>query len=330
MSYQFQFSPYQSPFKRPLHTSHGIWQTRSGVIVGLTAETGQTGWGEIAPIPWFGSETVEQALAFCRSLPETITDAIVVSIPDELPACQFGFESALQSLNLRSFNPQSLSYSRLLPAGRSALHTWQPLWQQGHHTFKWKIGVMAIVEELALFEHLISSLPPASTLRLDANAGLTLDEAERWLEACDRVNALENTAPKLEYLEQPLPPAQLQTMLELGQHYTTAIALDESVASLRQLQECYQQGWRGVFVIKPAIAGSPARLRQFCQTYSIDAVFSTALETAIGRQAGLRLAAELGNRDRAVGYEGTFEQFDYFDLPSGSDVSNALVEPSGV
>jgi O-succinylbenzoate synthase len=91
-------------------------------------------------------------------------------------------------------------------------------------------------------------------------------------------------------------------MQELSYCYATAIALDESVATLAQLEACYQQGWRGIFVIKPSIAGSPKRLRQFCQANKIDAVFSSVFETVVGRQAVLRLASELANNNRAVGF----------------------------
>jgi O-succinylbenzoate synthase len=87
------------------------------------------------------------------------------------------------------------------------------------------------------------------------------------------------------------------------------LAIDESVATLSQLRECYQKGWRGIFVIKPAIVGSPSQLRKFCQETAIDAVFSSVFETTIGRQAGLRLAAELSLKHRAVGY-GTSQWFD--------------------
>jgi O-succinylbenzoate synthase len=55
-------------------------------------------------------------------------------------------------------------------------------------------------------------------------------------------------------------------------------------------------------VIKPAIIGSPQRLRSFCRECPIDTVFSSVFETAIGRDAGLQLAQELQTRDRAVGY----------------------------
>lgn len=94
MHYQFAFHPYQRQFKRPLKTHHGIWAVREGIILRLTDENKRVSWGEIAPIPWFGSETLEQALDFCQQLPSEITEETIFSIPSELPACQFGFESA--------------------------------------------------------------------------------------------------------------------------------------------------------------------------------------------------------------------------------------------
>ena len=68
-------------------------------------------------------------------------------------------------------------------------------------------------------------------------------------------------------------------MSELSNQYSTPLALDESVATLTQMQACYQRGWQGIFVIKPAIAGFPSQLRKFCQEHKIDAVFSSVFET---------------------------------------------------
>ncbi|MBR8834328.1 MAG: o-succinylbenzoate synthase [Stigonema ocellatum SAG 48.90 = DSM 106950] len=376
MVYRFEFRPYRQRFVRSLTTSHGIWNNRDGIILRLTNETG-TGWGEIAPISWFGSETLEQALDFCRQLHCVITDDMISSIPDELPACQFGFESAawgrgewgvgsrewgrgewgvgsrewgrgewgvgsrewgrgewgvgsrewgnekegedivipLSASSLSTPHspfplfphspfptPHSLTYSGLLPAGEAALEAWQVLWLSGYGTFKWKIGVYGTQEELEIFELLTQALPASAKLRLDANGGLSYEDAHLWLWACDRVNAKDDLPLEIEFIEQPLSVEQFQEMLELSSCYTTAIALDESVATLHQLAACYQQGWREIFVIKPGIVGSPSRLRQFCQHHEIDAVFSSVFETAIGRQAALQLAAELSQRNRAVGF----------------------------
>ncbi|MEB3179718.1 MAG: o-succinylbenzoate synthase [Nostocaceae cyanobacterium] len=310
MFYQFEFHPYQRQFKIPLQTNHGVWKMREGIIIRLTDNTGKVGWGEIAPLDWFGSESFAEAWDFCCELPAEITQEMIFAIPDTLRACQFGFESALsmvlgdrQQTREEFMNPvlNSLTYSALLPALEAALHSWEELWNQGYRTFKWKIGVAALDEELKIFQQLTgqreetTSLPKGAKLRLDANGGLGWSAAKTWLEACDE-------AGMVEFLEQPLGVDKFEAMWELSNLYSTPLALDESVANLQQLKNCYELGWRGVFVIKAAIAGSPSRLRRFCQQHQIDAVFSSVFETAIGRQAALNLAAELSHQERAVGF----------------------------
>ncbi|MEH2409766.1 o-succinylbenzoate synthase [Nostoc sp.] len=316
MTYRFEFRPYRRRFLRSLTTNHGNWDIREGIILRLTDESGKVGWGEIAPISWFGSETLEQALDFCRQLPAEITDDTIFSIPDELPACQFGFESAWEmgtggdeennfiTLNSSLLTPNSslLPYSGLLPAGEAALNQWETLWKRGYRTFKWKIGVYAIAHELKIFESLIHTLPAFTKLRLDANGGLSYEEANLWLWTCDNLKANPEIPLEIEFIEQPLPVEQFQGMLKLSTSYETAIALDESVATLGQLAACHQQGWRGIFVIKPGIVGSPSRLRKFCYQHKIDTVFSSVFETAIGRLVALQLAAELSRNNRAVGF----------------------------
>ncbi|MEH2048318.1 o-succinylbenzoate synthase [Nostoc sp.] len=313
MRYQFKFRPYQRRFLRSLTTNHGKWDIREGIILRLTHESGKVGWGEIAPISWFGSETLEQALDFCRQLSGEITEETIFSIPDELPACQFGFESAQEwgsgewgvgSGGDNFITPKSslLWYSALLAAGEVALNQWETLWQQGYRTFKWKIGVYAIADELKIFESLIHTLPAFTKLRLDANGGLSYEEANLWLRTCDNLKENAELPLEIEFIEQPLLVEQFQEMLELSTSYETAIALDESVATLGQLAACHLQGWRGIFVIKPGIVGSPSRLRKFCHQYQIDAVFSSVFETAIARLAALQLAAELSRNNRAIGF----------------------------
>ncbi len=298
MNYQVEFRPYRRRFKPPLVTSQGRWAERSGILLRLTTPTGPVGWGEIAPLEWFGTETWAQALAFCEQLAGKISPEAIGAIPDRLPACQFGFESAIAAPVQTQIPP---TYSALLPPGMTALSSWPALWAQGYRTFKWKIGIAPIAQELSLLAQLLAQLPPAATMRLDANGGLTDQQAEQWLAAC--------MGQPIEFLEQPLPAGEFAALLRLSQQFATPLALDESVATLADLKTCYEQGWRGIFVIKPAIVGSPARLRQFCRDYPIDAVFSTVFETAIGRQAGLHLAAALSQGQRAVGY-GTGHWFD--------------------
>lgn len=299
---QVEFRSYQRQFQPPLATKYGLWRDRQGILVRLTDRVGRVGIGEIAPLEWFGSETMAEAIAFCRSLPTQLTTEAIFSIPDTLPACQFGIESAWEMLQSVELPPrQTPEFSRLLPTGAAALQAWQPFWAQGDRTFKWKIGVAPLTQELALFEQLLQALPPSAKLRLDANGGFTEAEARRWLEATQ-------ATPQVEFLEQPLSVDQFDTLLQLSQDYTTPIALDESVATVSQLEACYQRGWRGIVVVKAAIAGSPQRLRRFCQNPDVDVVWSSVFETVVAQQfIGDRLIPSVSHQPqlkppRAIGF----------------------------
>jgi o-succinylbenzoate synthase len=348
--YRLRIEPYEWKFEQPLKTHHGVWEVREGLLVGLEREDGAMGWGEVAPIPWFGTETLEEAIAFFDQFPPVLTNLEISSVPNRLPACQFGLGSAHQAIygtlygspytsdnldipctwppqppnsggrnpKLQVISPQNwgvrgasaiqyshesksefkdLTFCGLLPAGETALKAWQPFWQQGYRTFKWKIAVQPIEVEMGLFQALAAALPTGAKLRLDANGGLTVPEAIQWL------RLFEDTRPiQVEYLEQPLRPEQFKAMALLCRYFPTPIALDESVATLAQLEHCYQKGWTGVMVIKAAIAGYPQNLASFLTGKQIDAVFSSAFETKVGRRTALALAQAFNTKGRAVGF----------------------------
>lgn len=292
--YHLDYRLYSRPFRIPLHTHHGEWTERQGILLKLSDLQGQASFGEITPLPWFGTESLDQALKLCRTYAPFLSAQDILAIPDQYPACQFGFESALELHRYSASATVSGTYTKrlsshppvchLLPTGAAALRAWTQPWSEGLHGFKWKIGVGHPQDELAIFEQLMQHLPPAATIRLDANGGLSWDGACQWLDACDQWTLRPDRGPTVEFLEQPLPPDAVNQLLELSQRYPTPIALDESVATFTQLEDCYQQGWRGIFVVKAAIAGFPSRLRRFCQHHELDIVWSSTLETAIARQ----------------------------------------------
>jgi O-succinylbenzoic acid--CoA ligase len=307
---KFAFQTYARKFIKPFVTAHGEWSVRSGILIAITNDNGVVRLGEIAPLPEFGTETLAEAIAFCESLGNEF-DAL--QIPENYPCCQFAFEMA--GCPLVSVTPLIVSLIKgdlgesiagLLPAGAKALDEWNTLYLRGIRSFKWKIGVGDIASELEIFKQLCEVIPDDATLRLDANAGLNLEQAKQWLDRCDRITS------KIEYLEQPLAIHEFDSMVQLNQEYKTPIALDESIATYTQLEDCYNRGWRGIFVVKPAIAGPPSQLREFCKTHKLDLVFSSVFETAIGRMAGLQLAQEFSQESgskRALGY-GTDRFFD--------------------
>lgn len=304
---KFKFDIYRRSFRRPLRTSHGLWQIREGIIIKLENEEGKSAFGEIAPLPWFGSETFSQALNFCQRLRDTISVVDITQISNELPACQFAFESAWLQLNQTENSHcknKNLDLCYLLPAGKEALKVWKKIYiTHANSTFKWKIGVLPLSSELEILQKLVFDLPPQSKLRLDANGGLDLEQAEKLLAMTDKINsqAKSSNNAQVEFIEQILPPHRFAEMSFLSRNFNTYLALDESVANFQQLKIAYEKGWRSIFVLKLAIMGYPSKIINFCQINSLDIVISSVFEREIGRNIVLNMAQQL-DHPRALGF----------------------------
>ena len=279
-----RYCPYRRPFRQPLRTHHGPWSARRGWLVQLRAETGAVGWGEVAPLPWFGTESFSAAAAYLQALGAApFLPAAIHQTPAPLPACQFGLGSAWADLH-QPCPPIALVPSQLcglLPTGAAALERWPDLYDRGHRTLKWKVAVTAGATERIWADQLLTALPPDTHLRLDANGGLDRNEAVRWLQWC------RGWGHRVQFLEQPLPPQDWAGLQDLGDRFPGRVALDESVATQPQLAQVAAAGWRGPVVIKGAIAGFPGEWRALCQRYGLQPILSSALETGVGQRAVL-------------------------------------------
>lgn len=301
------FFLYQEPFRQPLKTHHGTWQIREGIYVRLESENGEVGFGEIAPLPVFGSEPLGAAWTFCATLPHAITEQTIAAIPETLPACQFGLSQAWAQLQqFPTLHPERLSYCGLLPSGRELLTHWPQFAKQPYAAWKWKIAVLPHRIELQIFQAWLKTLNPHTPLkiRLDANGGLDLTTAQAWLSFCDRVNGVfqqSRSQITVEFLEQPLPPQDWLNTLALAKDFQTPIALDETVDTLTALDNVMRLGWPGLVVIKPVLMGAWSPLKQVLPKYRERIILSSALEGPIGRWGILALAQELNLTRYALG-----------------------------
>ena len=296
MPVRFEYRTYRAAFRQPLVTAHGVWPGREGVLVRLTAETGRSALGEIAPLPAWGSETLAAALAFCARLPTALDEAVVHEVPAALPCCRFALETAWDALQ-RPDDPvpvRQLPLAALLPAGPAAVEAATHAAARGFTTMKWKVGVGDAAAERALLPRVLAALPAGGRLRLDANGAWDLAESRLWLQACE--------GRPIEFVEQPLPVGREQPVIELATAFATRLALDESVAHETDLHRWLDFGWPGIYVIKPALAGSPRQVLKLLADYEAEAVFSSALETAVGARAALQVAARANLAGRALGF----------------------------
>ncbi len=298
--------PYARPFRRPLTTHHGPWTVRQGWIVrGQDLETGRVGWGEVAPIPWFGTESWAEAGQYLADLGETSRRSPFTAcppVPNHLPACQFGIGSAWAQVSqpddLPLPEPRPDRSAALLPLLGDWPAQLDTLIPQGYRTFKVKIAVASPQEEQAQGEALLAALPGEGRIRLDANGGLSRETALDWLQW------IQAQGDGVEFLEQPLPPQDWPGLMALEQQWPGRVALDEAVATVAQMVRVGAAGWRGLVVVKPAIAGWPGSWIAPCRRWGWQPILSTALETAIGRRAiwaDWQGWLALGGENRAVG-----------------------------
>src|SRR4051812_26992972 len=98
MKYLFQFRRYRLPFRGVVRTAHGPWSERDGIFVRLEDESGTTGFGEAAVIPWFGTETADEAAAACQDLGNTVDDERLDELPQRFACLKNAFAAARADL----------------------------------------------------------------------------------------------------------------------------------------------------------------------------------------------------------------------------------------
>ena len=295
VTYRLEYRRYTLPFRLPVRTGHSLWPTREGIVVRLENESGGVGWGEVAPIPWFGTETVDEAEAVLRELGGVATVAKLIEVPARWGCVRFALESARGAMG--EAKREYLPVAALLPAGRGVLEKAAPLAEAGFRTFKWKVGVGDAADELGLLDDLIVRLPAGAKLRLDANGAWDRRKAERWLERC--------AERPVEFVEQPIAPdakAADDVLLGLAGDYPTPLALDESLVGAGDVERWLSVGWPGVFVVKPVLLGGAGAALASLAAAKATVVFSSALETAVGAQAALRRAFAWPGEARALGF----------------------------
>jgi o-succinylbenzoate synthase len=293
---RFSFQMYQRAFVRPLRTARGAWTVREGFIVRVEDDLG-VGYGEVAPISEFGTETIEAAGDFLRRLeqsPELAADAVALAA---LPCCAFAISSAIGALSPLPAVRRDYRVAALLPAGPAAVATAPFKAQHGFEVFKWKIGVEVPEVEQALFSELDRLLPKGATFRLDANGGLSLAELEAWLDF------LQRHRDRIEYIEQPLPVGQEVEMAGCAAASGIAIALDESVHGVDGLRWLTPGAWAGPLVIKPALMGDSQQLLERLRPVARQVVFSSVFETQIGVENTLHLADQIPKLNRIFGFD---------------------------
>jgi len=139
-----------------------------------------------------------------------------------------------------------------------------------------------------------SHLGPEGRIRIDANGGWNVDEAERALHALAEFD--------LEYAEQPCETVDELAELRLRiADWDIPIAADESVRKAADPLAVARAGAADLLVVKAQPLGGIARARAIVAETGLPVVVSSALDTSIGLSMGAMLAASLSELDYDCG-----------------------------
>ena len=242
---------------------------------------GPDGWAEFSPFTEYGTEEASRwlraALEFAGLLPgDRASRPTAGSAAEE--------------------EPQTVAVNATLPAC-PAEEVESVLARYGHvGTVKAKVaehGIDSLADDLARLRQFRRILPE-TTLRLDANAGYSLAEAQR---ACTEFADFD-----LQYFEQPV--AGVEDMARLREELADrdlpiVLAADESIRKAEDPLRVAALGAAEVIIVKVQPLGGIAAGRSVIDACGLPAVVSSALESSVGLAAGARLAAQLPRTDRS-------------------------------
>ncbi|MBM7463931.1 o-succinylbenzoate synthase [Microbacterium dextranolyticum] len=143
-----------------------------------------------------------------------------------------------------------------------------------------------LADDVARVRAVRAAMGPEGRVRIDANGGWNLDEAERALHALAEFD--------LEYVEQPCASVdELADLRARAADWDIPIAADESVRKASDPLAVARAGAADLLVVKAQPLGGVARAASIVAEAGLPAVVSSALDTSIGLSMGVALAAAL-------------------------------------
>ena len=156
----------------------------------------------------------------------------------------------------------------------------------------------------------VRRLRPDATLRVDANRGWSVDQA---VQAAEKLG-------ELEYIEQPC--ATVEELAEVRRRTTTPIAADESIRRAADPYRVAELQAADVAVCKVAPLGGVDRLLRIARDLNLDVTVASALDTAVGMDAGLVAAKLTGSRAAGLATQRLFIE----DVAAPRELVNGQLE----
>lgn len=307
---------YQIPFKKPFRTAGTTFSHREGIILNYS-EQGIEAYGEVAPLPGFSEETLDQVrevlLLNRTNLQQALSDGQAdefIKLLDSIhqfPSLSFGLDTLnydLQAKRKKLSLPEFLfnSYSDIIPTNavlsiqhkEEILKQAAKLIEQGFNTLKVKVGEN-FEQEYEILRSLREQFPKL-TIRIDANQAWGTEEAIQNLHTLQSL--------QIEYCEQPVAASDSQGLKKVTKAVKINVAADESVRNKKAAEELLVNKVANLLIFKPMLMGTFKNIfvtKQLADTHNTEVVFTSAMESAVGRSAIAGLSGGLASPNRAQG-----------------------------
>ena len=311
--------PVALPLKTPMKMAGITIATAENVLVRIEAADGRVGWGEAASAPTMTGDTLGGLVAAVRDhLAPLLVGQDAFNRPTLVPALRRALmgntgahsavEMALLDLTGRASNTRLVDAVAPKPLRTQV----KPMWllgnatpeqdidearareREGFHFFKLKIGVKPLADEIATAHAVRAALGRKMPLCADANTGLTLANAKRYIE---------RTRPaKLAFIEQPLAYDDLAGLKALAK-LRLPIGVDEGIHSLADVTASARAGAAGVSLKLIKLGGftTAYEAAKLCRRLRLKInVAAKIAESSIASAAAVQLACVAPNVDWGV------------------------------
>ena len=301
--------PLGLPLSKPVAMAGATVRQALNILVRIESADGTIGWGEAASAPTMTGDTLGSLLAAVRDHLGPLLigqDAWMrPALCRKLKRALFGNTGAHSAIEVALLDLAGRSSG--LPIvdliGGPTRGAVAPMWLLGNPTpeqdiaeaharraqgfgfFKLKIGTKPVDSEIASTLALRNGLGAATPLCADANCGLTLADACRYVEGVREAGLL--------FIEQPLAHADLNALARLTRISAIPIGADEGIHSLADIEAHERCGAGGVSLKLIKLGGMSAAVEaaQLCQRLGLSVNIAAKIaESSIASAAAIHLA----------------------------------------
>jgi muconate cycloisomerase len=311
--------PVALPLLKPMKMAGVTIAHAHNLLVRIEAADGTVGWGEAASAPTMTGDTLGGLVAAVR---DHLGPLLVGRDAWMRPALGRAMRHALTGnsgahaaveMALVDLAGQAAGLPAIDLLGGAERDGVAPMWllgnatadediaearakeREGFHFFKLKIGVKPLDAEIAGTLAVRAALGPAIPLCADANCGLTLAAARRYVEGTREADLL--------FLEQPLGHADLAGLAALARAASVPIGADEAIHGLSDIDAHARCGGGGVSLKLIKLGGlSPAiEAGRLCERLGLSVnIAGKIAESSIGAAAAVHLACAVPRTDWGV------------------------------